>query len=171
MLEALDKSKPLTTKPIIDFSYGAAYLLLNDTTTCCKYLKIAADKNLQEGKEFYQSICGSRTLDCSKFKTGKFYYPQIPDQGYTIRDKKSQTSYYKNGMTVTWNVKWTSNSAFELTFEKAENTDRVFNKSDRISVTITALDGDCYTFKSVFFNKQNPSGQEIPPGQMCIKKD
>jgi hypothetical protein len=113
----------------------------------------------------------SQTLDCKKFKTGTFYYPQIPDQGYTVRDKNVQTSYYKNGMTATWNVKWTGDCTFDLTFEKADNSDAFFKKGDKISVTITTVDGDCYSFKSVFYNDENPKGEEIPPGQMCIKKD
>ena len=108
--------------------------------------------------------------DCKKFKTGKFSYPQVPD-GYTVREEKTQTSYYKNGMTITWNVIWTGECSFDLTFDKAENADAVFRKGDKISVTITSVEGDCYTFKSTFYNNDNPGGKEYPPGQMCIKKD
>jgi len=112
----------------------------------------------------------AQTLDCQKFRTGEFYYPKATE-GYSIRGKKVQTSYFKGEMTVTWNVKWTSDCTFDLSFEKAAKSDGVFKKGDRIASTITAVNGDCYTFKSIFYNSENPDGQEIPPGQMCIKKD
>ena len=82
-----------------------------------------------------------------------------------------QTSYFKGEMTVTWSIKWTSECSFDLIFEKAANSDGVFKKGDKISSTIIATDGDCYTFKSKFYDGKSADGEDIPIGQMCIKKD
>ncbi len=118
------------------------------------------------------SVCYSQKQDCNKFKTGKFYYSEILDYGYTIRDKKIQKSFIKEkNMWVTWDIKWTSDCDFELKFKSSENGDGVFKAGDRITVSIVAVSGDCYTFTSTFYNSANPTGKKIPSTEMCIKKD
>jgi len=119
------------------------------------------------------SIAGfGQNLDCEKFKTGTFYYPAIPEYGYSIRDKKTQKSYVKSkDMWVTWKVKWTDECNFEMTYLSAENSDGVYKKGDKITTAITAVDKDCYTFSSVFFSDKYPEGKQFPPTDMCIKHE
>lgn len=120
----------------------------------------------------YSLVSISQNKDCTKFKEGTFYYPQIPDYGYSVREKNIQKSYVKSkDMWVTWNIKWTSDCSFELTFKEADKNDNTFTLDDKIIVTITSTDNDCYSFASIFFNKTNLKGREMPVGQMCIKKN
>lgn len=119
-------------------------------------------------------LANSQTINCKKFKSGKFYYPGIPgSKGYVVRDNETQKSYYMNtqNMTVTWNVKWTSDCDYELTFKSAENGDGFFKEGDKILATITETNEDCFSFKSTFYNAKYPQGKEMPLGEMCIKKD
>ncbi len=96
----------------------------------------------------------------------------MPDLGYTVReDKRQQTFYSENNVVVTWKVKWTNVCNFDLLFDREENGDVIFDKGDRISVTITATDGECYAFKSIFYKGGDMAGREIPPGQMCRKTE
>lgn len=121
---------------------------------------------------FVTLTCNSQTLDCKKFKTGTFYTKQVPDYGYTVRTKKTQTSFFKkNKMEITWKIKWTSDCIYELTFDNAKNGDGVFKKGNKIIATITAINGDCYSFKATFYNSDNPTGKEFPPADMCLKKE
>lgn len=114
----------------------------------------------------------AQTPDCKKFRTGTFYYPEIPDYGYTIREKKVQKGYIKaKDMLVTWNVKWVNDCSYELTFKEAKNNDGVFNLGDRITATIISVDGDCYKFTCIFYSAKYPNGKEMPVGEMCLKKD
>lgn len=114
----------------------------------------------------------AQTLDCKKFKTGTYYTKQFPDYAYTVRTKKTQTSYYKkNSMEVTWKVKWTSDCTYELTFNNAKNGDGFLKKGDKIIATITSIDGDCYSFKATFYNSENSRGKEFPPADMCLKRE
>lgn len=109
-------------------------------------------------------------LNCKDFKKGIFYYPQMPDYGYTIREKKVQKSYVKaKDIWVTWNIIWIDACSFELTYKEATKSDGTFGDGDKISVTITKIDGDCYSFLSVFYNKKNPQGLKMPEGSMCKK--
>lgn len=114
----------------------------------------------------------SQKLDCAKFKNGTFFYPQIPDYGYSIRKNDTQKSYVKaKDMWVTWEVKWTDDCSFELIFKEADKNDGTYNSGDRISVTIISTENDCYKFISVFYNAKNPDGKKIPAGEMCIKQN
>jgi len=121
---------------------------------------------------FLSLTSNSQALDCKKFKTGTFYTKQVPDNGYTVRNKKTQTSFYKkNNMEITWKVKWTSDCTYELTFDSAKNGDGFFKKGDKIIATITSIDGDCYSFKATFYNSEYATGREFPPADMCLKKE
>lgn len=121
---------------------------------------------------FITLMCKSQTLDCEKFKTGTFYTKQVPEYGYTVRTEKTQTSFYKkNNMEITWQIKWTSDCTYELTFDSEKNGDGVFKKGDKIVVTITAIDGDCFSFKATFYNLENSTGKDFPPADMCLKKE
>jgi len=114
----------------------------------------------------------AQKLDCRKFRTGTFYTKQIPENGYTVRTKKTQTSYYtKTNMELTWKVKWTSDCTYELHFVSVKNSDRIFKTGDKIFATITSIDDSCYSFKATFYNSEYPEGKDFPPADMCLKVD
>jgi len=117
--------------------------------------------------------CKSQVINCEKFKTGKFQTKNIPvDYGYTLRKKNVQKSYYKkNNMVITWQIKWSNDCTYELTFESEENGDGTFKKGDRIVANITSIVDDCYSFTAIFYNDKYPSGKILPQGEMCIIKD
>lgn len=121
---------------------------------------------------FVTILTYGQDVNCDKFKEGTFYYPEVPDYGYTIRNKKEHKSYVgSSNMWVTWKVKWVDDCNFNLFFKSAENNDGVFKKGDKISATIISTEGDCYTFSSIFYSEKYPEGKKMPPGKMCIKKD
>jgi len=104
-------------------------------------------------------------LDCSKFHVGKFIYTQVQG-GYSLRSKKKQISYYKEGWTATFKIKWLEECKFTLTFVKTSSPNmKTFSKGDVLFVTIDSVEGDCYTFTV------EAQGKKLPPTQMCKVKE
>jgi hypothetical protein len=112
----------------------------------------------------------SQTLECNKFKSGKFYYPTIPDK-ISWRKDSVQESYNKGELEMIWKVKWINECKYELKCERVLLEPYLIKKGDRIVATITNTDEDCFTISLIFYNESNPQGKTIPGGDMCIKKD
>jgi hypothetical protein len=119
------------------------------------------------------TLTGSaQSLDCKKFRKGTFYTKQIPDNGYTVRTKTIQTTYFKKiNMEVAWKIKWTSNCTYELLFDHAVNSDGYFQEGDKIVTTITSIEGGCYSFISTYYSLKYPEGKTAPPADMCLKSN
>lgn len=93
----------------------------------------------------------SQIVECEKFKIGTFYTKLASGKGYSVRDEKTQTSYYKeNDMVIAWEIRWLSDCSYELIFVNALNGDGIFEKGDKIITEITAINGDCYTFNRYY---------------------
>ena len=113
----------------------------------------------------------SQTLECKKFKTGKFYYPTIPNK-ISLRKDSTQESYNNGKLEMLWSVKWLNECEYEMTCKQIlVDGPYPIKKGDRIVATIIKTEGDCFTTSLVFYNSENPGGQTIPAGEMCIKKD
>ena len=119
---------------------------------------------------FFAVTSNAQTLDCKKFRTGKFYYPGLPDK-ISLRKDSTQESYDNGKLEMLWKVKWLSECEYELTCEQVFEDPYPIKKGDRIVATIVKTEDDCFTTSIMFYNEANPEGQAIPSGEMCIKKD
>ena len=112
-----------------------------------------------------------QTLDCTKFKTGEFYYPQIPNAGYSVRNEDKQISYYMpSGAIVTYKVEWMDVCKFKLVYDKTEGAESRNKVGDTIFCEIVETTDECYKFKAIAFSVDYPEGKQYPNGEMCFKK-
>lgn len=117
----------------------------------------------------YSFSMQAQTLDCAKFKTGKFQYPGLEDK-YSVRNETTQLSYNHGNLEMIWKVKWLNECEYELTCMKVLVKPYPIFKGDKIHATIIQTEGDCFTTKIIFYNKEYPKGQTFPQAQMCIAK-
>lgn len=102
---------------------------------------------------------------CKKFRTGKYIYKQV-EGSYSIRSKKKQVSYYRDGMINTFKVEWKTDCQFELTFISSSNPEqKTYKVNDKLLVSIIDIEDQCYTFESTL------NGKNFPPTQMCKVKE
>lgn len=103
----------------------------------------------------------ARKHSCGDMKRGKFMYREVTNS-YSIRNDSEQVSYYPEGFTNTFKIKWVDTCKFVLIFRKSSLPDKQeFMPGDTIFVDMTDVDGDCYTFTAKF------KGNSFPPTQMC----
>lgn len=104
-------------------------------------------------------------LDCSKFRTGKFYYPGI-ENAYSLRKEKTQESYFNGKLEAIWDVKWLDDCSFELICKKNIGGKFPTKKGDRIMARFVEINDDCFTIETYLVptGDKNP---EIVYGEMC----
>ncbi|MCW3071736.1 MAG: hypothetical protein JWO44_1626 [Bacteroidetes bacterium] len=96
-----------------------------------------------------------------RFRTGKFIYPEINNGSYSIRNEKQQISYYPDGLTNTFEIKWQNDSVFILVFIESNKLDNIYKKNDEIIVKIDSAQDNCYSFSAFF------KGEIYPEIKMC----
>ena len=116
------------------------------------------------------SITGnSQTLYCKKFKTGTFYYPGMSEK-ISIRKDSIQESYNNGKLEMIWKVNWINDCKYEMICDKILANNFLIKKGDRIVATIINTDENCYTASLIFYTAENPEGEMLPGGSLCIKK-
>lgn len=112
----------------------------------------------------------SQTINCKKFIEGTFYYPTLPNK-ISIRKDSIQESYNNGKLEMVWKVKWLNECEYELTCQQVLVDPYPIKKNDKIVATIVQTEGDFFTTTIIFYNEDNPNGQPIPSGPMCVKKE
>jgi hypothetical protein len=111
----------------------------------------------------------SQTLDCKKFKNITAYNPEFPNKSFVIKDNV-QESYNNGVLQMVWDLKWITECVYEVTCTKKIGETPI-EPGDKIIVTITSINNDCYTCKRVFYSKDFPEGDVDPGSTFCFKKD
>jgi hypothetical protein len=111
----------------------------------------------------------SQSLDCLKYKTGKFGYPELPGK-ISWRKNSVQESYNNGILEMLWKVKWLSECQYQLTCEKLFVNKYPIKVGDKIIATIISTDENCFTTQSIYYNAENPKGLKIPESTMCLEK-
>ncbi len=111
----------------------------------------------------------NENLECKKFKTGKYYYPQLPrEYGESKRTETKQISYItKPDMTLTWKINWLTDCSYEMILEDIKNNDGIYNIGDRIVAEIISIEDKCYVFEGVLYSSKYPDGKKFPQGTLC----
>jgi hypothetical protein len=111
----------------------------------------------------------SQTQDCSKFKNMKVYNPDYPERTFVIKGN-TQESYNKGVLQLVWSLKWITECEYEVTCAKKLG-DSPIEIGDRMVMTIMSVDGDCITFKRVFYSKTTPPEGDVDPNStFCLSK-
>lgn len=119
---------------------------------------------------FTISIAGySQTLDCSKFKHGKFYPTNKPNVYFVIKDTIME-DFMNDNLVWTWSIKWVNDCQYEAVCTKS--TMEFVVVGDKMLVTITDINGDCFTFNRKLFGKiMGDDGSDNRSYNSCIEKD
>jgi len=110
-----------------------------------------------------------QSLDCRKFKTGKFGYPELPGK-ISLRKASVQESYNNGKLEMLWEVKWISECQYQLTCIKLFNNNYPIKVGDKILATIISTDENCFTAETIYYNNENPNGIPMPQAPMCLVK-
>lgn len=107
--------------------------------------------------------------ECTQFKTGNFYYPQLPrEYGETKRTELKQISYItKPDMTLTWKINWITECKYEMILEEIKNNDGIYNIGDKIVAEIISVEDKCYVFEGALYSNKYPDGKKFPQGKLC----
>jgi hypothetical protein len=105
-------------------------------------------------------------LDCEKFKTGKFVYPELNNK-YSLRTATTQESYNNGKLELVWNIVWFSACEYEITCSKVLVANSPFTPGDRIHATILETNGNCYKVATTVYTKQTPDGLVNVEAVMC----
>lgn len=82
-----------------------------------------------------------------KFRTGKFYYPLIPDASLVVRTKHRQIEYgLKNNAKSVLKIKWLNDSTYVLTLLSTTYDIPCFRKGLKLTTKITSHNGNEYSF-------------------------
>ena len=111
----------------------------------------------------------TQTIDCGKFKNGKFYNNNYPIR-VSVRNDTLQEGYLNNKLDVVFKVKWLNECEYELTCIKSLGN-VFFKEGNRISNKIISSEVECYEIISVLFNDENPEGTAPTKIEYCLKKD
>jgi hypothetical protein len=111
----------------------------------------------------------AQTIDCSKFKNVSVYNPEFPNIS-TIIKGAVQESYNNGVLQMVWDLKWLSECEYEVVCIKKFGETPIA-LGDRIVVTITSIDKECYTCKRTFYTKDFPQGNVNPSSIFCFKKE
>lgn len=117
---------------------------------------------------FTISIAGySQSLDCSKFKNGKFFNPNFPSSSFVIKDTIMED--YNNDVVVfTWDLKWLNDCEYEAVCTKS--MDGFITVGNKMIISITAIDDECFAFDRTLLDKKFSNGLDKISFYSCIEK-
>lgn len=113
------------------------------------------------------STYNAQTLDCPKFKEGKFSYSNHYGK-ISLREGNTQKSFTDGKLQAIWKVVWISECEYELICKKVIDKSMPFKKGDRIVATIIETEEHCYTTSNVLYNDQNPRGISVSNSTLCF---
>lgn len=113
------------------------------------------------------SIGYSQSLDCSKFKNGKFYNPSFPSSSCVIKDTIME-DFGDDVLYFTWNIKWINDCEYEAVCTKSTNDFVAIG--DKMIVTITDINDDCFAFTRKLLNNKFGDGSDTKSFYSCIEK-
>ena len=116
----------------------------------------------------FGTIGYSQTIDCSKLKNVTIYNPEFPNIS-TIIKGAVQESYNNGVLQMVWDLKWLSECEYEVVCIKKFGETPIA-LGDRIVVTITSIDKECYTCKRTFYTKDFPEGDVVQVINFVLKK-
>jgi hypothetical protein len=113
------------------------------------------------------SIGYSQSLDCSKFKNGKFY-SKISTSSFVIKDTIMEDFNGGDFLVWTWNIKWLNECEYEAVCTKSTND--FVTIGDKMIVTITDINDDCFAFNRKLIDKKFGDGSDTMSFYSCIEK-
>jgi hypothetical protein len=114
------------------------------------------------------SIGYSQSLDCSKFKNGKFY-SQISPSSYSVIKDTIVEDFGEDILYFTWSIKWLNDCEYEAVCTKS--TTDFIAIGDKMIVTIMDINDDCFAFNRKLIDKKFADGSDTMSFYSCIKKD
>nr|WP_315252848.1 hypothetical protein [uncultured Flavobacterium sp.] len=114
------------------------------------------------------SIGYSQSLDCSKFKNGKFY-SKISTSSFVIKDTIMEDFNGGDFLVWTWSIKWINDCEYEAVC--TNSTNEFITVGDKMIVTIKVIDGECFEFDRKLIDKKFADGSDTKSFYSCIKKD
>lgn len=105
--------------------------------------------------------------DCSKFKNGRFIYPDQKDI-LSVRKNGIQKSISNGKVMAIWKVEWIDDCSYNLTCKKLKAPMPPFEKGDLLECKIVGTQDECFQVDIVF--KRND--KVIMPkmtGEMCLE--
>lgn len=114
------------------------------------------------------SISYSQKLDCSKFKNGKFYNTSFPTSFFVIKDTIME-DINDDVVLCTWDINWLNDCEYEVVCTKS-TIDNI-TIGEKIIVTITDINDDCFAFNRKLLNKKFADGSDTKSFYSCIKKE
>ncbi|MBF4472452.1 MULTISPECIES: hypothetical protein [Flavobacterium] len=114
------------------------------------------------------SIGYSQSLDCSKFKNGKFYNKSFPSSNFVIKDTIVE-DFNNDDLFFTWSIKWINDCEYEAVCTKS--TTDFIAVGDKMIVTITSIEDECFAFNRKLIDKKFADGSDTKSFYSCIKKD
>lgn len=112
----------------------------------------------------------AQSPNCSKYRTGKFGYPELPGK-ISLRKDSVQESYNNGKLEMLWEVKWISECQYQLTCVKLFSDKYPINVGDKILATIISTDENCFTAETIYYDAKNPKGIAMPTLPMCLVKE
>ncbi len=116
------------------------------------------------------STSNSQTVDCKKFRNGTFYYPGMPGK-VSVRLDSIQKSYSNDKLEMIWRVKWITDCQYEMRCDLVLGDTSFVRRGDRIVANIINADENCFTASLVYYTPENPMGEKLPGGPLCIKRE
>nr|WP_315156692.1 hypothetical protein [uncultured Flavobacterium sp.] len=113
------------------------------------------------------SIGYSQSLDCSKFKNGKFY-SKISTSSFVINDTIMEDFNGGDFLVWTWSIKWINDCEYEAVC--TNSTNEFIAVGDKMIVTIKVIDGECFEFDRKLIDKKFADGLDSKSFYSCIKK-
>jgi hypothetical protein len=114
------------------------------------------------------SISYSQKLECSKFKNGKFYNTSFPSSYFVIKDTIME-DFGNDILYFAWSLKWLNDCEYEAVCTKS--TDDFIAVGDKMIVTITDINDNCFAFNRKLLDKKFADGSDTKSFYSCIKKD
>ena len=114
------------------------------------------------------SIGYSQSLDCSKFKNGKFY-SKISTSSFVIKDTIMEDFNGGDFLVWTWSIKWINDCEYEAVC--TNSTNEFIAVGDKMIVTIKVIDGECFEFDRKLIDKKFADGSDTKSFYSCIKKE
>ena len=113
------------------------------------------------------SIGYSQSLDCSKFKNGKFYNTSFPSSFFVIQDTIME-DINDDVVLCTWSIKWLNDCEYEAVCTKS--TIDFVAVGEKVIVTITSIKDDCFEFNRKLLDKKFVNGSDTRSFYSCIEK-
>lgn len=115
----------------------------------------------------FGSIGHAQSLDCSKFKSGKFYNKVYPSSYFVINDTILE-DFGDDVLFFSWSIKWLNECEYEAVCTKT--TGEFIKIGDKMIVTITDKNDDCFSFTRKLLNNKFGDGSDIKSFYNCIEK-